>query len=97
LVAKERNDLLRSLNTAMLSGKPKINEKTGKVIFGEIDPTKKKIVDNILDKAKADKKTRSAIYNNINSIRNGWGEMFSSLGGKLEGQQFKQFKDLFGK
>ena len=97
LVAKERNDLLRSLNTALLSGKPKINETTGKVVFGEIDPAKKKIVDNLLDKAKADKKTRSAIYNNINSIRNGWGEMFSSLGGRLEGQQFKQFKDLFGK
>ncbi len=97
LVAKERNDLLRGLNTAMLSGKPKINETTGKVVFGEIDPTKKKIVDNILDKAKADKKTRSAIYNNINSIRNGWGEMFSSLGGRLKGQQFTEFKQLFGK
>ena len=42
LVAKERNDLLRALNEAMLSGSPKVSERTGKVVFGEIDPAKEK-------------------------------------------------------
>ena len=97
LVAKDRNNLLRGLNKALLSGTPKVDNKTGKVLFGEIDPKQKKIVDDLLKKANADKKTTSAIYNNLASMRNGWGEMFSSLGKRLKGDQFTEFKQLFGK
>ncbi len=99
LVAKERNDLLRALNEAMLSGSPKIGEKTGKVVFGEIDAAKKKVVDDLLDKAKAKPNVRKAIYGNLDSIRTGWGDMFSALGGKIARDKtaFKEFKQLFGK
>ena len=67
--AKDRNNLLRALNEAMLSGTPKVSERTGKVIFGEIDKAKKKIVDELLDKAQAKPEIRTAIYNNLDSIR----------------------------
>ena len=99
LVAKDRNNLLRGLNEAMLSGSPKIDERTGKVTFGKIDAAKKKIVDELLDKAQAKAQTRTAIYGNLDSIRTGWGEMFSALGGKITKDKtaFKEFKQLFGK
>ena len=99
LVAKERNDLLRALNEAMLSGSPKVSERTGKVVFGEIDAAKKKVVDDLLDKAQAKPQVRTAIYGNLNSIRTGWGDMFSALGGKIARDKtaFKEFKQLFGK
>ena len=97
LVAADRNNLLRSLNDLLLSGKPVINEKTGKVTFGAMDAKKRAAVDTLFAKAKAKPKVQSAIINNLESIRNGWGEMFSSLGGRLEGKEFTQFKDLFGK
>jgi hypothetical protein len=99
LVAKERNDLLRALNEAMLSGSPKVDEKTGRVIFGEIDKAKKKVVDELLNKAKAKPDVRKAIYGNLDSIRTGWGDMFSALGGKISRDKtaFKEFKQLFGK
>ena len=35
----------------MLSGTPKVSDRTGKVVFGEIDTAKKKIVDKLLDTA----------------------------------------------
>jgi hypothetical protein len=97
LVAKERNDLLKGLNDVLLSGTPQVDDVTGKVKFGKIDPAKKKIVDDILNKTGAKKEIVESIYNNLGSIRAGWGEMFSSLGGKLEGESFKEFKQLFGK
>ncbi len=99
LVAKDRNDLLRALNEAMLSGTPKVSDRTGKVVFGEIDAAKKKIVDELLDKAQAKPQVRTAIYNNLDSIRTGWGDMFSALGGKIARDKtaFKEFKQLFGK
>ncbi len=99
LVAKERNDLLRALNEAMLSGSPKVDEVSGKVKFGKIDAAKKKVVDDLLDKAKAKPDVRKAIYGNLDSIRTGWGDMFSALGGKIARDKtaFKEFKQLFGK
>jgi len=99
LVAKDRNNLLRALNEAMLSGTPKVSDRTGKVVFGEIDTAKKKVVDNLLDKARAKPEIRKAIFNNLDSIRTGWGEMFSALGGKISRDKtaFKEFKQLFGK
>ena len=99
LVAKDRNNLLKALNEAMLSGSPKVSERTGKVVFGEIDAAKKKVVDELLDKAQAKAQTRTAIYGNLDSIRTGWGEMFSALGGKITRDKtaFKEFKQLFGK
>ena len=63
----------------MLSGTPKVSERTGKVVFGEIDAAKKKVVDELLDKAQAKPEIRTAIYNNLDSIRTGWGDMFSAL------------------
>jgi len=99
LVAKDRNNLLRALNEAMLSGTPKVSDRTGKVVFGEIDTAKKKIVDKLLDTAQAKPEIRKAIFNNLNSIRTGWGDMFSALGGKIARDKtaFKEFKQLFGK
>ena len=95
LVAKERNDLLRALNEAMLSGTPKVSDRTGKVIFGEIDTAKKKVVDELLNKAQAKPEIRKAIFNNLDSIRTGWGDMFSALGGRItkDKKAFKEFNN----
>ena len=83
----------------MLSGTPKVSDRTGKVVFGEIDTAKKKIVDKLLDTAQAKPEIRKAIFNNLDSIRTGWGDMFSALGGKIARDKtaFKEFKQLFGK
>ena len=94
--AKQRTDTLRKLNDLLLSGKPVVNE-AGNVVFGNVD---KKIKDQLMTEFKrvgGKKENIDAIFNNIDSIRNGWGEMFSALGSKLQGAKLNQFKDLFGK
>jgi hypothetical protein len=94
--AKQRTDTLRTLNDLLLSGKPVVNE-AGSVVFGNVD---KKIKDKLMTEFKrvgGKKENIDAIFNNIDSIRNGWGEMFSALGSKLQGAKLNQFKDLFGK
>ena len=45
LVAKDRNNLLRALNEAMLSGTPKLVREQVR-FFGEIDAAKKKLLMN---------------------------------------------------
>ncbi len=97
LVAKDRNDLLRALNEAMLSGTPKVSDRTGKVIFGEIDTAKKKVVDELLNKAQAKPEIRKAIFNNLDSIRTGWGEMLVHWVVKLQEikQHLKNLNNLF--
>ena len=94
--AKQRTDTLKTLNDLLLSGKPVVNE-AGNVVFGNVD---KKIKDQLMTEFKrvgGKKENIDAIFNNIDSIRNGWGEMFSALGSKLQGAKLNQFKDLFGK
>ena len=93
--AKERNETLEKLNNLLLSGEPSIDD-TGKVAFGNVDEILQKgIVDN-LRKYGADDKTITSILDNISLIRSGWGDMFSSIGGKIDSKDIGDFKNLFG-
>jgi hypothetical protein len=93
--AKERNETLAKLNDLLLSGEPTIDD-AGKVAFGNVDETLQKgIVDN-LRKYGADDKTITSILDNISLIRSGWGDMFSSIGGKIDPNDISDFKNLFG-
>ena len=93
--AKERNETLAKLNDLLLSGEPTIDD-VGKVAFGNVDETLQKgIVDN-LRKYGADDKTITSILDNISLIRSGWGDMFSSIGGKIDPKDISDFKNLFG-
>jgi len=93
--AKERNETLAKLNDLLLSGEPTIDD-LGKVAFGNVDETLQKgIVDN-LRKYGADDKTITSILDNISLIRSGWGDMFSSIGGKIDPKDINDFKNLFG-
>ena len=44
----------------------------------------------------ADKERIKNIFNNLNVMRTGWGEMFTSLGGKLRGSDINKFKKIVG-
>ena len=93
--AKTREKTLRELNDVLLSGKPTVNE-AGNVVFGNVDETLK---NNLITKFKANgakQENIDAIFNNIDSIRKGWSEMFSSLGQRMDETSIKEFKDLFG-
>jgi len=111
----QRKDLLRLLNDGLISGTPKVSN-NGVVKFGEktatgyggINKAHKARVKNFLNKNKItyNNDQLASIFNDLESIRNGWGEMFSMLGkGIKEGQKlkiqgmkgaFSKYKELFG-
>jgi hypothetical protein len=93
--AKQRTDTLEKINQLLKSGKPEIDE-TGKVIFGSLDENLKNEVTDILKKAGANGETVDNITNGLNLIRAGWGDMFSSIGGKIDSKNISQYKNLFG-
>jgi len=93
--AKQRTETLKELNDLLLSGKPVVNE-AGQVIFGKIDQNLKQKITKQFNAAGAAKENIESVFNNIESIRKGWGEMFSSLGQRLEDKELKEFKQLFG-
>jgi len=106
LKRKARADTLEQANEALLSGAPRVKDLTKggvKVEFdllkpGEIIKVGKKEIDlaKILKDNGADKEKIENIFNNLNVIRTGWGEMFSSLGGKLRGSDISKFKKIVG-
>jgi len=111
----QKKDLLRLLNDGLISGTPKVG-KDGVVKFGEktamgyggINKAHKTRVKNFLNKKKITHNNDqvASIFNDMESIRNGWGEMFSMLGkGIREGEKlkikgmkgaFSKYKELFG-
>jgi hypothetical protein len=93
--AQQRKESLEKLNELLLSGKPEVNEQ-GRVIFGAMDDNLKTNIVNQLEKYGAKKETIDNIINNLNSIRLGWGDLFSTIGTKLDDKSLNEFKNLFG-
>ena len=105
LKRQARAKTLNELNEALMSGKPKLTDiidpKTKKVTGAKVafDDLKidqwGSIVKRLKDNGATDE-TIGKIFGNLNAMRVGWGEMFSALGGKLEGSDLAGFKSLFG-
>jgi hypothetical protein len=93
--AKKRIESLERINNLLLSGDPIIDD-VGKVTFGNLDETLKKEVIDDLKNAGADKETIQSILSGLSVIRTGWGDMFSTIGGKIDSKQLGEFKNLFG-
>jgi len=94
-LANQRSQTLEKINQLLKSGKPEIDE-TGKVVFGSLDQNLKNEVTDILRKAGANNETIDNITNGLNLIRAGWGDMFSSIGGKIDPKNINLYKELFG-
>ena len=111
----QKKDLMRLLNDGLISGTPNVSN-TGVVKFGEktatgyggINKAHKARVKKFLDKNKIthNNDQLASIFNDMESIRNGWAQMFTMLGkGIKEGQKlkikgmkgaFSKYKELFG-
>ena len=95
MVGKQRNESLESLHDVLLSGKTTVND-AGRVIFGDMD---KNLINSVTKSLKGfggKNKDINNIFNNMQTIRKGWGDMFSALGKKMEPAELKQFQKLFG-
>ena len=93
--AKQRTDTLAKINDLLLSGEPVIDD-VGKVTFGSLDENIKQGVIDTLKKSGANEDVVEKILNNLSLIRIGWGDMFSSIGGKIDSKGVDDFKKLFG-
>lgn len=93
--AKQRTESLGKINDLLLSGDPVIDD-AGKVTFGNLNEGLKQAVINDLKAAGASKETIQSILSGLSVIRTGWGDMFSSIGGKLDPKDLGNFKKLFG-
>jgi len=93
--AKQRTQTLEDVHDLLLSGEPIIDD-VGKVTFGTLDDVIKNKVVAQLEKAGADEKTIESIMDNLGVIRAGWGDMFSTIGGKIDPKNLGEFKNLFG-
>ncbi len=97
--AKNRNAFLEEVNELLLSGKPTV-DKSGRIKFEFLDPSKKKFkvsetIRKHLDGKKATQ-VETELFANINAIRNRWQDLFSSLGKRLDDKELGEFKKLFG-
>jgi len=93
--AKQRTDTLAKINDLLLSGEPVIDD-VGKVTFGSLDENIKQGVIGTLKKSGANEDVIEKILSNLSLIRIGWGDMFSSIGGKIDPKGVDDFKKLFG-
>jgi hypothetical protein len=93
--AKQRTESLAKINNLLLSGDPIIDD-AGKVTFGNLDEKLKLDVVNDLRNAGASKDNIQSILSGLSVIRAGWGDMFSTIGGKIDSKKLGEFKNLFG-
>ena len=94
--AGQRNKSLENIHDLLLSGKTEVNQ-AGKVLFGEMDSGIMNSVRNELKGFGGEDKNIQAIFDNLNTIRKGWGDMFSALGTKMDDPTLKEFQKEFGK
>jgi hypothetical protein len=105
--AKERDIMLKELNEILLSGDPKLVEKTikgadGKLTkkmvteWGGMDPGKMEVLAKKLTDLEVDADTVAELWGAFGRIRQRWGDLFTDLGGTLNQDELKSFKDLFG-
>jgi len=95
MVGKQRNQSLESLHDVLLSGKTEVNE-AGRVIFGDMDQGLMDAARKSLKGFNGKTKDINNIFNNMTKIRKGWGDMFSTIGKKMEGSELKEFQKEFG-
>jgi len=111
-VDKTRKELLEKMNNVLLSSaesadklKPiykMTDEGIESIGFGKMN---KKLWDSFkkdikkLQKDPTSKKSMAdidAIYDNLTAMRGGWGQLFTSMGKRLDADGAKQFKEVFG-
>ena len=111
-VDKTRKELLEKMNNVLLSSaesadklKPiykRTDDGIESISFGKMN---KKLWDSFkkdikkLQKDPTSKKSMAdidAIYDNLTAMRGGWGQLFTSMGKRLDADGAKQFKEVFG-
>lgn len=94
---QKRKEGLRLLNEALISGTPTA-DKAGKVTIGAIAQKEKDAAVKFLRQVGGKEKEEHIrnIFANMSEIRGAWGEMFTSIGTKLEGKDLTRFKDVLG-
>ena len=97
--AKERSKFLSDVNDAMLSGEARLGD-DGVAAFGEIDAAaKQRVMEGIRKYAptkEAAEELEKSILGGLSVIRSKWSELFSKLGGSIDGNDLATFKQLFG-
>jgi len=97
--AQARNETLEKLNDALLSGSPDVGttgKGFGKVTFGNMDPAKVAAAKKILKDNGASESVIKEIFDDLNTMRDGWGDMFSALGSRMDPKDIGEFTKLFG-
>ena len=92
---KTREKLLDELNEVLLSGSTDIDV-TGKFAFGQMDKTLKDQATRSLQKLGAKKENIQGIFNSFEDMRAEWGNMFTSLGGRMDEKTLTEFSKGFG-
>lgn len=90
---KQKKELNKVVNNALISGKPTITAK-GDVIFGEMDDKAIDLATAKLKEFGADQKKIATIFKGFNDIRKSWGEMFSNVGYALKGESDASFSEF---
>ena len=91
---------LNELNEALMSGTPRVTDlPKGLGVKVDFDLLKsnqwQSVVKTLKDNGATDEVIEK-IFGNLNTMRTGWGEMFSALGGKLRDADITKFKTIFG-
>ena len=95
---KTRKEGLRLLNEALISGAPTVDD-VGKVTMPEIARKEKEAALKFLRQKGLGKDRENhikEIFGNMSLIRGAWGDMFTSIGTKLEGKDLAKFKNILG-
>ena len=92
--AAARTQTLEKLNDLLLSGKPDVNN-AGQFKFGPMDETIQNNVIEYLRKSGAKPEQVKEIIENLNVIRDGWGDMFSALGRQMNPEEIAEYQKLF--
>ena len=89
----DKKKLTKIVNDALLSGSPTIGN-NARVAFGNMDKIKVDAAIKELKKYGAKQKDIDKIFKGFEDIRSSWGEMFSSIGYALKGENDKAFKEF---
>ena len=102
----KRRELLAKMNKVLLSSSDDANklkpiyksnaEGIESIGFGNMNKKLAKEFTDDLKKLGAKKEDIDGIFDNLNAMRLGWGQLFSSMGKRLDADGAKEFKNLFG-
>jgi hypothetical protein len=102
----KRKELLAKMNKVLLSSSDDANnlkpiyrssaDGIESISFGTMNKKLAKEFTDDLKKLGAKKEDIDGIFDNLNAMRLGWGQLFSSMGRRLDADGAKEFKNLFG-